>query len=266
MSANVDDKFRGQFTAALTAENTTEVEEAYVETLSLGSGFTARGGRFLSGVGYLNSVHAHAWDFADQPLVYRAMLGNQYKDDGVQLRWVAPTDLFMELGAEVLRGGNFPAGGAARNGKGTNTAFMRIGGDVGTDHSWRAGISRLKAESASRATTNGSATDLYTGTSDLTGVDFVWKWAPDGNPGSGTSSSRRNTSRATRTARSTRLRRGHRSATAANRRAGTPRGYTSSGRAGARGCASTSSGPTPWMPHSRARCSTTRGTTRSARA
>ncbi|MEK7815863.1 MAG: hypothetical protein AAB294_03480 [Pseudomonadota bacterium] len=182
MSANVDDKFRGQFTAALTAENTTEVEEAYVETLSLGSGFTARGGRFLSGVGYLNSVHAHAWDFADQPLVYRAMLGNQYKDDGVQLRWVAPTDLFMELGAEVLRGGNFPAGGAARNGKGTNTAFMRIGGDVGTDHSWRAGISRLKAESASRATTNGSATDLYTGTSDLTGVDFVWKWAPDGNP------------------------------------------------------------------------------------
>ena len=182
MSANVDDKFYGQFTAALTAENTTEVEEAYFETLSLGNGFTVRGGRFFSGIGYLNGLHAHAWDFADQPLVYRALLGNQYKDDGVQLRWVAPTDLFMEFGAEAFRGGNFPAGGAARNGKGTHTVFARIGGDVGTNHAWRAGISRLKAESANRATTNGSATDLFTGTGELTGVDFVWKWAPNGNP------------------------------------------------------------------------------------
>ncbi len=182
MSANVDDKFYGQFTAALTAENTTEVEEAFFETLNLGHGATLRGGRFLSHVGYLNSVHAHAWDFADQPLVYRALLGNQYKDDGAQLRWVAPTDLFMEFGAEAFRGGNFPAGGAARNGKGTNAAFARIGGDVGTDHAWRVGVSRLRAESASRSTTHNSATDLFTGTGTLTGVDFVWKWAPNGNP------------------------------------------------------------------------------------
>ena len=108
MSANIDDKFYGQFTAALTAENTTEVEEAFFETLDLGKGFTVRGGRFFSGIGYLNSLHAHAWDFVDQPLVYRALLGNQYKDDGAQLRWVAPTDLFLEFGAEAFRGGNFP--------------------------------------------------------------------------------------------------------------------------------------------------------------
>ena len=114
MSANVDDKFYGQFTAALTAENTTEVEEAYMKPLALGNGFTVRGGRFNSGIGYLNGLHAHAWDFADQPLVYRALLGNQYKDDGVQLRWVAPTDLFMEFGAEAFSGGNFPP--AARPG------------------------------------------------------------------------------------------------------------------------------------------------------
>src|SRR3989344_9046013 len=163
MSANIDDKFYGQFTAALTPENKTEIEEAYFETLALGNGFAVRGGRFLSSIGYLNPVHAHAWDFADQPLVYRALLGNQYKDDGAQLRWVAPTDLFMEFGAEAFRGGNFPAGGAARNGKGTNAVFARIGGDVGTDHAWRVGVSRLKAESANRATTNGSATALLTG-------------------------------------------------------------------------------------------------------
>src|SRR4030065_726856 len=78
MSANIDDKFYGQFTAALTPENETEIEEAFFETFALGGGFTVRAGRFLSAIGYLNPAHAHAWDFADQPSFYRAMLGNQY--------------------------------------------------------------------------------------------------------------------------------------------------------------------------------------------
>lgn len=182
MSANIDDKFYGQFTAALTPENKTEIEEAYFETLALGEGFTVRGGRFLSGIGYLNPVHAHAWDFADQPLVYRAMLGNQYKDDGVQARWVAPTDVFLELSAEIFRGDNFPAGGAANSGKGTHTVFIHIGGDVGASHAWRLGLSQLDADARNRATGDATTPDLFTGSSTLNGVDFIWKWAPNGNP------------------------------------------------------------------------------------
>ncbi len=181
MSANIDDKFYGQFTAALTPENETEIEEAFFETFALGGGFTVRGGRFLSAIGYLNPVHAHAWDFADQPLVYRAMLGNQYKDDGVQARWVAPTDVFLELGAEIFRSDNFPAGGAANSGKGTHTVFVHIGGDVGASHAWRLGLSRLDADSKNRATGAAATPDLFTGASELTGVDFIWKWAPNGN-------------------------------------------------------------------------------------
>jgi hypothetical protein len=182
MSANIDNKFYGQFTAALTPENQTEIEEAFFETFALGGGFTVRGGRFLSAIGYLNPVHAHAWDFADQPLVYRAMLGNQYKDDGVQARWVAPTDVFLELGAEIFRGDNFPAGGAANSGKGAHTVFIHIGGDVGASHAWRLGLSQLDADARNRATGDATTPDLFTGTSELTGVDFIWKWAPNGNP------------------------------------------------------------------------------------
>ena len=182
MSANIDDKFYGQFIAALTPENETEIEEAFFETFALGNGFTVRGGRFLSAIGYLNPVHAHAWDFADQPLVYRAMLGNQYKDDGVQARWVAPTDVFLELGAEIFRGDNFPAGGAANSGKGTHTVFIHIGGDVGASHAWRLGLSQLDADARNRATGDASTPDLFTGSSTLNGVDFIWKWAPNGNP------------------------------------------------------------------------------------
>ena len=69
ITANIDDLFYGSFTAALTAEDEVEVEEAYIETLGLGSGFTIKAGRFFSGIGYLNQHHAHSWDFVDQPLV-----------------------------------------------------------------------------------------------------------------------------------------------------------------------------------------------------
>ena len=34
-------------------------------------GFTLKGGRFLSGIGYQNEIHQHAWDFQDAPLPTR---------------------------------------------------------------------------------------------------------------------------------------------------------------------------------------------------
>lgn len=181
MSANVDDKFYGQFTAAL-HEGEVELEEAFFETLALGGGFTARGGRFFSGIGYLNGIHAHAWDFADLPLPYRAMIGrHNLSDDGVQLRWVAPTAVFVEVGAEVFRGDAFPAGGAADEGKGARAGFIRLGGDVGVSHAWRVGLSRYSAEAEGRESGDEAAPDSFTGDVDLTVVDFVWKWAPGGN-------------------------------------------------------------------------------------
>jgi hypothetical protein len=100
----------------------------------------------------------------------------------VQLRWVAPSALFVELGGELLRGEAFPAGGAAHAGKGARTLFARVGGDLGASHAWRAGVSYLRAEAEGRASGDEAAPDLYTGVSRISGVDFVWKWAPDGNP------------------------------------------------------------------------------------
>ena len=108
-SASIDPYFSGQLTAAITGENEIEVEEAFVRTTALPDGFTARCGRFFSGFGYLNEVHAHAWDFVDQPLVYQAMFGGQFRQNGVQVKWLAPTDLFLEFGAETGNGDGFPA-------------------------------------------------------------------------------------------------------------------------------------------------------------
>ncbi|MGB5491059.1 MAG: hypothetical protein WBM76_09570 [Woeseiaceae bacterium] len=183
-NANVDDKFSAYLTAALAVEDgegVVEIEEAWVEATALPAGLGAKFGRVFSGLGYLNAKHAHTWDFADQPLPYQAFLAGQYLDDGVQLRWLAPTDLYMEFGAEWLRGDRYPSAGAAKSGFGSYSLFAKFGGDVGTDSSWLAGISYLNSTAVERPSGDEDDPFLFTGDSNLTAAEFVWKWAPDGN-------------------------------------------------------------------------------------
>src|SRR4029079_10492914 len=115
-TGNVDPYFRAVAIASLTPGNSVELEEAYFQTLSLPQGLMLKGGRFLSGIGYLNEIHQHAWDFQDAPLAYKAFLGGRFKQDALQLKWIAPTDLFMELGAEIGSGRNFPSNDQNKNG------------------------------------------------------------------------------------------------------------------------------------------------------
>lgn len=186
VSANVDDKYYGFMSVALTQEDgetAVGLEEAYFETLALPMGFKVKGGKFLSDVGYLNPIHAHAWDFVDAPLAYAAFLDGSLSDTGLQLKWVAPTILFVEIGAELLRGDSFPAAnGAESNGTGASSLFFHVGADVGSQGSWRAGVSRLSADANMRTSDFDTGSLAFTGTSDLTIVDFVWKWAKNGNP------------------------------------------------------------------------------------
>jgi hypothetical protein len=187
LSANVDPYFSAQMTAALTPENEVEVEEAFFRTLALPSGFTAKGGRFFSGFGYLNEVHAHAWDFVDQPLAYQAFFGGQFKQEGLQLKWLAPTELFVELGAETGNGSEFPATRRNRNGFNGATLFAHVGGDVGDATSWRAGAAYLDQRAEDRSFENVDEfglplTDSFTGKSRTWVLDWVVKWTPVGDP------------------------------------------------------------------------------------
>jgi len=181
ITSNVDPYFRGQLAAALTPQNEIEVEEAFFQTLALGGGFTLKGGRFLSGIGYQNEIHQHAWDFQDAPLAYKAFLGGRLNDDGVQLRWLAPTELFVELGAEVARGRSFPATDSNKNGANAWSVFGHVGGDVGESVAWRGGLSYLGASPQDRAFTDLGVAQSFSGDSRLWIADFVLKWAPQGN-------------------------------------------------------------------------------------
>jgi hypothetical protein len=180
LSANVDDIFYGEATVAL-HEGEAEVEEAFFRTLALPQGLSLQAGQFLSGVGYQNARHAHAWDFIDQPLAYDVLLGGQYKDPGVQLTWIAPAALFVQLGAEAMRGENFPAAGPDRDGKGVKTLFARVGGDVSASHSWQASVGNLHYDATGRETVTAGAPIDFSGSGDVSIVGLVWKWSPLGN-------------------------------------------------------------------------------------
>lgn len=189
VSANIDPYYRGMLNVAL-KNGEAEVEEAWFQTLGLGRGFTLKGGRFLSGIGYLNEQHPHAWDFADAPLMTKVLFGEHYGQDGLQLKWVAPTDLFMEFGAELGRGAGFPGTDRNKNSAGAGALFAHVGGDLGYSHAWRAGLSWLSTRARDReahfedtdAAGPNEVAGLFSGRSRTLVADFVWKWAPEGNP------------------------------------------------------------------------------------
>lgn len=186
ISANIDPYFRGVAIASLAPEGGVAVEEAYFQTLALPRGFVVKGGRFFSSLGYLNEQHQHAWDFQDAPLVYKAFLGNQLKQDGVQVKWIAPTDLFVEVGAELSAGNQFPGNDRNKNGVGGSALFAHLGGDIGASTAWRTGLSYLRASPNGRSYQDtdrlaGAVANSFTGSATLWGVDGVLKWSPNGN-------------------------------------------------------------------------------------
>ena len=189
LSADIDPQYSGLATFSLAPEGGISVENAFVQTSALGNGLNLKFGRFFSGLGYLNEQHSHVWDFVDQPLVYRVLWGNQYADDGMQLKWLAPTDMFFEIGGELGRGLNYPGTDQNKNGAGAGALFAHIGDDIGIEQSWRAGVSLLETRRVDAVSNNvpdlpgtpGGVSDSFTGDSRTAGLDFVWKYSPNGN-------------------------------------------------------------------------------------
>ncbi|CAG4885240.1 conserved exported protein of unknown function [Georgfuchsia toluolica] len=186
ISANIDPDWRGTAIASLKPEGGVDMENAFFQSLGLGNGLSFKGGRFFSGIGYMNEQHQHAWDFTDAPLVYKAFLGNQLGDDGVQLKWLAPTDMFLEFGAEAGRGRTFPGADNNKNGVSQGALFAHLGGDAGVSNAWRVGLSWLGSSPSNRSYDDvdhlgNAVSNSFTGKSRLWIADGIWKWAPEGN-------------------------------------------------------------------------------------
>ena len=189
IAADIDPQYSGVATFSLAPEGGISVENAFVQTSALGYGLNLKFGRFFSGLGYLNEQHSHVWDFVDQPLVYRVLWDNQYADDGVQLKWLAPTDMFFEIGGELGRGLNYPGTDQNKNGAGAGVLFAHIGDDIGIEQSWRAGVLLQETRRVDAVSHNvpdmpgtpGGVSNSFTGDSRTAGLDLVWKYSPNGN-------------------------------------------------------------------------------------
>lgn len=208
MGANIDDMFYGKLTAVVEmhdGETELNLEEAFIQTMAMPAGLSIRGGRFLSDIGYLNNQHLHTDAFSDRPIAYRAFFGGHYFDDGVRLSLVAPTDVYWTLGVEAFKGDSMRAaddeGEREFKNLGMYTVYSKIGGDIGDNSSWQAGLSYLRNQNgqvtvheegdehayavAARDHDHGQGNDhshgaSYTGKNTY-GADFVYKWAPNGN-------------------------------------------------------------------------------------
>ena len=102
LEGRVDPYLRGQMNTVLfiTPEGETEIEleEAYLETMSLPANLQFKAGQFLTEFGRQNPTHPHTWDFVDSPLVNARLLGpDGLRNPGARLSWLAPTPFYSEL-------------------------------------------------------------------------------------------------------------------------------------------------------------------------
>ena len=120
----VDPYFEGFANIVLKLDNDNEtdieLEEAFLQTTSLPFGLQAKGGQFFAAFGRINSMHPHAWDFADAALVNGRLLGpDGLRGVGAQISWTAPVSWYSQIIVGV------------QNGRGSTGYSFRNPGDDG---------------------------------------------------------------------------------------------------------------------------------------
>lgn len=97
LSGAVDPYFTGEAHIVGTTGGL-ELEEAFLATTSLPFGLQVEAGYSLTEFGLLNPLHAHAWDWMDQPVVLSRFFGpDGLRSPGMRVGWLMPLPFFSEL-------------------------------------------------------------------------------------------------------------------------------------------------------------------------
>lgn len=188
----VDPYFRGNANLAFTldshGESAVELEEGWLETMSLPWNLQVRAGQFLTDFGRLNTQHPHSWAFVDTPLVNGRFLGpDGLRNPGARLSWLAPTPFYSELflavqnsqgetafsfrndnGGEPFLGRPVEQGGVKSIGDMLFAPRYAVSFDLSETQTLLTGVSAAFGP-------NGSGGNMDT---QLYGVDVYWKWKP----------------------------------------------------------------------------------------
>lgn len=200
----VDPYLRGNanllFSLDSDGESFMELEEAWLETVSLPGNFQLRAGQILTDFGRVNTQHPHAWSFVDVPLVNARFLGpDGLRNPGARLSWLAPTPFFAELslGVQDSHGEtatSFRSGGHAHGGEAEederpfgyrhpdNDRGMRGMGDLLFTPRLTTSFDLTEAQTLvlglSGAFGPNSSGEEGDTTTQIYGVDVYWKWKP----------------------------------------------------------------------------------------
>lgn len=189
-SAAVDPYFDASAYLAFESGGEVHVEEAWLATRGLPSGLQLKGGRFLSDFGYLNNRHRHLWDFADQNLPYRGLLGDHgLQDTGLQLTWLPALPLYTRLGVELLQGDQERFAALvedadrradfgledARSGPRLVTLFAELAPDLGYDHALQIGASYVRGRQHQEIHDEEAPATGLAGDAELWGLDVVYR-------------------------------------------------------------------------------------------
>jgi hypothetical protein len=215
-AAAVSPYFDANVMMTVSSEGSVELEEAYFDTRALPAGLKLRGGKFLSGIGYLNAQHPHQWDFVDQNLPYRTLLGEHgLVDTGLRLSWLPNTgSWYTRLGIELLQGKEqtfasageeTPTGRAdgaplaatsagelsgAKSGPRLTTVFAKLAPDLGDRHALQFGLwaARARQHQEVQDHTDEDPAELVQaleGKGKAWGADLVYKYDAGGHAGAG---------------------------------------------------------------------------------
>lgn len=150
-------------------EDGVELEEGYVTTLSLPRGLQARAGKFLLPFGRQNQKHLETWDFADNLLINKYLLGPENLSElGLEVSYLFPLPFFLQAQATFSNGENETSFGGVRR-----EDFLYQGRlSASIDPSEKTTI-LLGGSTAFgfNATGLGNQTRLF-------GGDFLFKWKP----------------------------------------------------------------------------------------
>lgn len=199
----VDPYFRGQgnmiFFIDPEGESHLELEEAYLETMSLPANLQVRGGQYFTEFGRHNPTHPHTWGFVDTPLVNGRFFGpDGLRNPGARLSWLAPTPFYSELFFNVQNSqgetaSSFRSAGHTHGGEEEEAipfAFRHADNDRGVDDigdllfspryamSFDLTDSQVLLLGASAAFGPNSRGGDGAGSTDtqIYGLDLTWKW------------------------------------------------------------------------------------------
>lgn len=153
-----------------------EVEEGYFTWLTMPYNIQPKVGKFLAGVGKMNTVHHHERPQVTSPIVLNNFFGHEgLSGTGASVSWLVPNkwDKFIEVTAQVMNTDNDSAFAGEESRDKVYVARARATHDLSDDSSLEFGLSaalgKNSVENHNRRTT-------------IEGLDITYKWKPRNRP------------------------------------------------------------------------------------